>query len=62
VLSIPLPRRCGRNFPCDEIKHQRQWVIPRTFPHLTFVKMRNESFMAASDTFLTAIAFIEVID
>jgi hypothetical protein len=24
--------------------------------------MRNESFMAASDTFLTAIAFIEVID
>jgi len=24
--------------------------------------MRNESFMAASDTFLTDIAFIEVID
>jgi hypothetical protein len=37
-------------------------VIPRKFCHLTFVKQGDESFMAAGDTFLTAIDFIQPID
>jgi hypothetical protein len=62
VLPLPQASNCGENFPCDKIKHQANRVIPRTLPYLTFVKMRNASLVAASDTFLTAIDFIERID
>jgi hypothetical protein len=58
VLAVPQASNCGENLACDNIKHQAKGVIPRTLPYLTFVKMRNESFVAAGDTFLTAIDFI----
>ncbi|HBZ9024439.1 TPA: hypothetical protein MNM47_000113 [Raoultella ornithinolytica] len=37
-------------------------VIPKKIYHLTFVKQGGESFVASGDTFLTAIAFIQLID
>jgi hypothetical protein len=40
------------------IKNQTASVIPRIFSGLTFVKVCNETFVAAGDTFLTGIAFI----
>ncbi|MDF7761326.1 hypothetical protein PU683_17540 [Kosakonia cowanii] len=37
-------------------------VIPRTFALLTFVKVMFDAFVAAGDTFLTAIDFIQPFD
>jgi len=62
VLARSSASQHGENFFCDKIKRSRNRVIPRTFSPLTFVKMRNETFMAAGDTFLTGIAFIEPIE
>ncbi|ENU0933494.1 hypothetical protein ACFGUE_000001, partial [Klebsiella aerogenes] len=49
---------CGRKMRALRNNPPACVVIPRNIYHLTFVKQGNESFMAAGDTFLTAIAFI----
>ena len=57
-----MTRKNGWNLSADQIKHQPDQVIPRTFSLLTFVNIGHESFMAIHSTFCDAIAFIYLID